>query len=109
MLSLNACVSAEQLCNTGLGLLVQKVTLGDGQKIEDYVSERLGATEIEVVYEDRDAMDFCTVQFWQGEVGEGMPGLTLDVNMESGHISAGDSGGEELMRLLMDAFIDLPE
>ncbi len=104
---LSACVTAEQLCNRAVGLIVQKVTLGNGQKIEDYVSERLGPTSLEVVYEARGDMDFCVVQFMQDDASN--PVLALDVNMESGHVSAGNQGGEELMQLLMDAFIKLPE
>lgn len=108
-LLLAACVSKEQLCNRGLGLIVQQVELGNGQKIRDYVSEKIGETDIALVYEARGEADFCLVQFWQGDASEGKQALTLEINMESGHISAGDSGGDDLMNLLMNAFVPLPE
>ena len=110
MLIISACSSAQELaCNRGLGLLVENVELGNGQKIQAYVSEEIGETEIEVVYEGRDDVGNCLVQFWQGGINVGTQAMQLEVNMESGHISAGDLGGEELMNLLMNAFVPLPK
>ena len=108
-LLLSACVTAEQICNRGLGLILQEVELGNGQKIHEFVSEEIGETQMAVVYEGRDDLDICIVQFWQGGIKDGTLALMLDINMDSGHISAGDLGGEELMNLLMNAFIPLPK
>jgi len=106
----SACSSAQELaCNRGLGLLVENVALGNGQKIQEYVSEKIGETQTAVVYEGRDGVGYCLVQFWQGEINEGSKAMQLEVNMDSGHISAGDLGGEELMNLLMNAFVPLPK
>ena len=109
ILTLSACVSAELICNRGLGLILQEVELGNGQKIHEYVSESFGDTQLAVVYEGRDGMDICIVQFWQGGINMGMLAMMLEINMDSGHISAGDSGGDELMNLLMNAFVLLPQ
>ena len=108
-LVLSPCVTAELVCNRGLGLILQEVELGNGQKIHEYVSENIGETQLAVVYEARDDLNICIVQFWQGGINTGKQAMMLEINMESGHISAGDSGGEELMNLLMNAFVPLPQ